>query len=315
MWDAENTNGIDGTSVLKRTVCLELKTSVLGTLRKVATDKVEVTPEIGEDTAKADKALLKVSKRILDSPELTRIMAHINGVRLRLRQLAVPTTIFRYGCYGIPVRLVDRVDEILSLAEREFNSLVGDFVNAYPRLVAEAAERLGELYNPVDYPTQDQVRGKFKFSYSYSTFDVPSTLANISNALFQREREKAAARWSEAGTEIRDALRTGFAGMVDHMCTILAPGEDGKPKVFKKSSIDGFKEFLTNFDGRNVTDDAELGRLVDQARKILDGASIESLRRDEPIRERLLARFEEVKTAVAPLAVASRREIHFDDEV
>jgi hypothetical protein len=315
MWDAENSTGIDGTSVLKKTVCLELKTSVLGTLRKVSTDKVEVTPEVDGDIAKADKALLKVSKRIIDSPELTRIMSHINGVRLRMRQLAVPTTIFRYGCYGMPVRLVDRVDEILGQAEREFNSLVSEFVAAYPRLISEAAERLGELYNPVDYPTPDQVRKKFTFTYSYSTFDVPSTLANISGALFEREREKAAAKWSEAGGEIRDALRAGFAGMVEHMCTILAPGEDGKPKTFKKSSVDGFKEFLSNFEGRNVTDDAELGRLVDQARRILDGATIESLRRDEPIRERLLASFEEVKASVAPMVIANRREIHFEDEV
>ena len=95
----------------------------------------------------------------------------------------------------------------------------------------------------------------------------------------------------------------------------LPPGEDGKPKQFKKSSVDGFKDFLTNFEGRNVTDDADLSRLVDQARRILDGATIESLRRDEPIRERLLASFEEVKASVAPMVVANRREIHFEDEV
>jgi hypothetical protein len=315
MWNAENSNGINGSEVLRRTVCLELKTSVFGTVRKVSTDKVEVTPEAGEAEARADKALLRVSKRIIDSPELSKIMVHVHTVRTRMRQLSVPTTIFRYGCYGVPIRLVDRVDEILNIAEREFNSLVSDFVAAYPRLVREAAERLGELYSPTDYPTADQVRDRFAFKFAYSTFDVPSTLQGISSALFQREREKAEARWSEAGTEIRDALRVGFAGMVDKMMEILTPGEDGKPKTFRRSSIDGFREFMATFEGRNVTDDAELSALVDKARRILDGASLESIRRDEPIRERLLERFEEVKTAVAPMVVSARREIHFDDEV
>ena len=315
MWENNTSSGINGADVLRRAVCLELKTGVLGTLRKVNTDQVEVTPDAGETEARADKALLRVSKRIIDSEELRKIVSHITIVRSNLRFYAVPTSVFRYGCYGIPLAMVDRVDAMLQDAERKFRGLVSDFIAVYPRLIAEAAERLGELYVPSDYKTTEEVRRMFRFEYSYATFDVPSTLQGISSALFEREREKAAAKWNEAGAEIRDAMRAGFAGMVDQMVEILSPGEDGKPKRFKKSSVDGFRDFLSTFEGRNITDDADLGRLVEQARRILDGASIESIRKDEPIRERLLARFEEVKTAVAPMVVSARREIHFEDEV
>lgn len=315
MWDANNSSGINGADVLRRAVCLELKTSILGTLRKVSVDQVEVTPDAGETEARADKALLRVSKRIIDSEELRKIVSHVTTTRANLRFYAVPTTVFRYGCYGIPLAMVDRVDTLLQDSERKFRGLVADFVAVYPRLIAEAAERLGELYVAADYKTVDEVRRMFKFEYSYSTFDVPSTLQGISSALFEREREKATAKWNEAGAEIRDAMRAGFATMVDQMVEILTPGDDGKPKRFKKSSVDGFREFMATFEGRNITGDAELSGLVEKARKILDGASIESIRKDEPIRERLLARFEEVKTAVAPMVVSARREIHFEDEV
>lgn len=314
-WENNTGSGINGTEVLRRSVCLELKTSVLGTLRKVSTDAVEVTPDAGETEARADKALLKVSKRILDSPELSAIGSHINTVRRNLRLWSIPTSIFRYGCYGVPLSLVDRADSYLQNAEREFNSLVTTFVAAYPRLISEAAERLGELFSATDYKTPDEVRRSFRFEYSYSTFDVPATLQGISASLFQRERDKASARWQEAGAEIRDALREGFSQMVDNMVEILGPGEDGKPKRFKKSSVDNFREFMATFDSRNVTDDAELSGLVEKARRILEGATIDSLRKDEPIRERLLERFSEVKVAVAPLVVSARREIHFEDEV
>lgn len=316
MWDENSTGSeINGAEVLRRSVCLELKASSIGTLRKVSTDQVEVTPDSGEVLAKADKTLLRVSKRILDSEELRKIVSHVSATRINLRFYAIPTSVFRYGCYGIPLGCVDRVDVMLQDASRKFNALVTDFIAAYPTLVKEAAERLGELYNPGDYKTVDEVRRVFKFEYGYSTFDVPSTLRGISSALFERERVKATAKWQEAGVEIRDAMRTGFAEMVDQMVGILTPGEDGKTKRFKRSSVDGFKEFLSTFESRNITDDAELSSLVNKARKILDGASIDSIRGDQPIRERLLERFAEVKDAVAPMVVVARREIHFDDEV
>ena len=50
---------------------------------------------------------------------------------------------------------------------------------------------------------------------------VPTTLQGISAALFDREREKASAKWNEAGAEIRDALRE-----VSRAVVTLAEAED-----------------------------------------------------------------------------------------
>src|SRR4029077_12849498 len=83
----------------------------------------------------------------------------------------------------------------------------------------------------------------------------------------------------------------------------LKPGENGKKKIFRSKSKDGkeigftakFNDFLSCFQGRNITEDAELQQLVEKARALLAGVDGDALRESETQRDSVRTGFEEIQ--------------------
>jgi hypothetical protein len=129
----------------KQTVFIKLHLGLLGNSRKVSSSQVAVD---------ADKALIRVSKTLLDSPELQAIRTLDGDIRHFLYDMCLP---FEVGIHLLPLGLVGTVDERLQEFKDKRGELVESFLSAYPRLCQEAAGRLRTLYNPADYPPVDVV--------------------------------------------------------------------------------------------------------------------------------------------------------------
>ncbi len=93
-------------------------------------------------------------------------------------------------------------------------------------------------------------------------------------------------------------MRAILQEMVTHTIERLTPTPDGKQKIFKKSMIGNIKEFLDSFSDRNITDDAELEKLVEQMRGIMAGKSADALRGDDAMRKDVADKMASVKTAM-----------------
>ncbi len=130
----------------KQTVFIKLHLGLLGNSRKVSSSQVAVD---------ADKALIRVSKTLLDSPELQAIRTLDGDIRHFLYDMCLP---FEVGIHLLPLCLVETVEERLREFKDKRGELVESFLSAYPRLCQEAAGRLRTLYNPTDYPPVDEVR-------------------------------------------------------------------------------------------------------------------------------------------------------------
>src|ERR1700730_1525150 len=102
---------------------------------------------------------------------------------------------------------VETVDKRLREFEESRRSLVVSFVDAYPELCKQAAERLLGIYNPLDYPPVETAASKFTFNWQYVSFGVPDQLREISSRIFQTERDKAAQMMAEAFREVQHVLR------------------------------------------------------------------------------------------------------------
>jgi hypothetical protein len=261
-------------NILSKAVCLNLELAKPGNSRKVSTSQIEVD---------ADKALIHVSKKLLDSEEYKKIVRHDNETRLWLYSRALPGP-FRAGTYLIPHDLVLPVDAHLRIAQTKRDGLIDEFLAAYPTLQAEAEEKLAALYNPTDYPASETVKAAFSMRWSYFTFQTPEKLKSISASLFQQEQEKAATTWKEATDEVRQALRAGFGELVAHMTDRLT-GD----KIFRNSLVENFADFLETFQARNITNDEELQSLVGKARQMLDGVNPDDLRKQEGLKDTIAA--------------------------
>jgi hypothetical protein len=255
-----------GTDLARKTVFIKLHLGLLGNSRKVNSSQVEVD---------ADKALIRVSKNLLDSPELQAIRTLDGDIRRYLYDTCLP---FDVGIHLLPLGLIEVVDARLREFKAQRDELVEVFLLAYPRLCHEAAARLRTLYNPADYPPVDEVRACFTLSWQYISYGVPEQLGEISARIFETEREKAAEAMSQACDEIQQVMRASLLEMVNHLRDRLADQPDGKPQRLRESTVQKLRDFLATFDLRNVVDDHELREHVEKARALLDGVSTDELR-------------------------------------
>jgi hypothetical protein len=292
-----------GVDLARKTVCIKISLSTMGNTRKVSTAQIE---------ADADKDLLRVSKRLVDSAELKAIIRFDGEIRRFLYNICLP---FEIGIHLLPITALETVEYRLRQFADDRRQLVHAFLSAYPSLCQDAATRLRGLYNPTDYPAVDEVAREFGLSWQYVSFGVPEQLKGISREVWEQEREKAAVRMAEASAEIQVVLRESMAKLGQHMADRLQEGPDGKPLRFKETTVSNLVEFLTNFEFRNVTDDNELQLLVSQARELMQGVTADDLRSTGELRTKLHQGMNGIAGQLDTLLIRTGgRKFRFDEE-
>lgn len=283
----------EAAGLFDRAVVLVLGIGCLGTRRKISTAAVQVD---------ADKTMLHLGKEILEAAELDAIKSFDGELRTWVGKKALPSPL-RRGTYLIPLGLVVEVDARLEVYRRQRVELVEAFIGAYDRAKNEARERLGPLFNTLDYPAAEKVRAAFSLDVRYVAFGVPGKLEVLNREIWERERSKAESNWREASEEVRQALRAGLADLVDRMVDRLDTNGDGKPRVFRDTLVTNLGEFIDSFAPRNITDDEELGRLVERCRRVLDGVDADALRASTAVRSKVRNGMSQVQVALETMVI------------
>jgi len=112
------------------------------------------------------------------------------------------------------------------------------------------------------------------------------------------EKEKFQAMMEETRELATAALRQEFAECVNHMVERLTNDPEGKPKVFKNCMVEKIQGFIESFDGRNLFQDEELSRIVDQARSVLKRVDPGSIRENVWLKRRIADEMSKVKTVM-----------------
>lgn len=272
----------------------------------------KVNSEIADTMA--DKTALHISKDLLQGVELRAIRQFDSAAGNWLRSRCLPLN-FREGIHLLPEELITDVDERLVAMESERQKLIESFLGSYPERKAEAKKRLKDLFDLAEYPEVNKLRQAFYFEVRYLSLDTPTKLKDIKASIFRREAEKANRFWAEAAEEVQAALRGAMAKMVDHLVDKLRDTPDGKKKAIHKSSVKKLEEFLTLFKARNITDDKQLATLVEKAQAIVGGTSLDLLKKDASIKEKVLSSFEGIKKSLDKMIVdRPKRAISFEEE-
>ena len=288
---------------ISKTILMKLNFTGLGNSAKVSTAQVEC------DT---DKDLLRVSKKLLDSPELEAIRSLDGEIRRYVYDTCLP---FEAGIHLLPTALIEMVEARLADYRSQRDKLVSLFVSAYPRLYEDAARRLRGLYNPADYPDRAEIYKAFSMSWAYISFDAPTALAAISSDIFNREREKISARMEDAYEQARVLLRQTMLELVKHLREKLEARADGTARRLHSSTLDNLKDFLRGFEFRNITDDAELSSYVTQVQNLLDPVSAEDLRDNTRYAAGIAAELSGIEQAIdANLITSTRRRMVIREE-
>lgn len=275
-------------------VCLLFEINSFGTSRNVRSESALAT-HTGADTA-----MVHISKDVLDSPELRAIRKADGEMRKWITLKSLPSPL-KTGMYLVPNLLVPEVDAELIRFKESRAFLVSGIRAWYPSRMAEAERRRGNLYNASDYPPVENVIAAFDVRVQYLSFDVPRSLREIRQSIWQRETTAMAEQAQNVMAECAAVLRSEFADLVSHMSERLtsAPGE--KKKVFRDSLIGNLSEFLSTFAARNLAGDVDLEEAVTQARRLLSGVDPSTLRDDEAMRAAVATGMNDLKSKLDAL--------------
>jgi hypothetical protein len=252
---------------------------------------------------------LTATKKLVDPESLKPICKVGNAARTYLTSVSLPFPI--QGMVFIPKEMISRVDQRLEEFKVEFNQTISTFIRDYGKLRETAMVYLAGLFNEVDYPVL--VEKKFSFAWRFIILDVPNGKSGIlSPEIYEREKEKFIQTMEEARTMAIESLREEFASMVERITERFTQNGDGKPKVFKNTTVESFYGFFETFKERNIFRDEQLDELVERAQAVLGGVSAESIRTNADLKENIRAGMAEVEGVMAVALARPRRKIVMD---
>lgn len=253
------------------------------------------------ETFGAEGQFLSAGKKLLDTGH-PRFRA-VTAVRSRAVSYwkAVSLPFPEPGIRLIRQGAIDAFNVQLTTLAHELNEAVAGLEEHYESLQAAARERLGTLFNPLDYPAS--LVEMFGISWDFPSVEPPDYLRRLRPDLYQQECQRMSARFNEAVQLAEQAFIEELAGLVSHLTERLAGDDDGKPKVFRDSVVGNLREFFARFQDLNVRSNEQLDRLVDQCQAIVRGVNPQELRESAPMRQQVATQLSGVQSLLDGLLV------------
>src|SRR6516225_8947325 len=163
----------------------------------------------------AEGRFLSAGKKLLDTEhDAFRAVTAIRGkITDHWHELRLP---FREpGVRLIKHDQIEAFDQSMADFKAELDDAVRTLDQHFDELKQAASQRLGTLFNPVDYPAT--LVGLFGVSWDYPNIEPPDYLIGLSPDLYRQEQERVKARFEEAVQLTEQAFLDEFAKLVAHL--------------------------------------------------------------------------------------------------
>ena len=261
------------------------------------------------ETFDAEGQFLSAGKKLLDTKH-TAYRA-VTAIRTKIteywRGLTLPFP--EPGVRLIKHDEIEEFDQRMAYFKAELDDAVRTLDRQFEELKQAAAQRLGSLFNPADYPAT--LVGLFGVSWDYPNIEPPDYLIGLSPDLYRQEQDRVKARFEEAVQLAEQAFLDEFARLVNHLTErISGTNEDGTPKVFRDSAVDNLCDFFERFRSLNVRSNQQLDELVVQAQRAVRGVAAQDIRDRQSVRQEATQQLARVQSSLdAMLIDRPRRRI------
>lgn len=301
----DNTGVVETANELRQTMgAVKLSFSWLGTQRKLS----DLQTKQAADTFHAATDLVTASKRLIDTKNSTyRTLTAIKSqASAYWRSMTLP-----YPQEG--VRLIKQSDvaafeDKMREYKEQLAAAASNLQLEYESIKEAAREKLGDLFNPLDYPPT--LEGVFEIKWEYPPIEPPNYLMTFNPELYAQEQSRVQQRFEAAVVMAENAFAEQLQEMIAHLIERLTDEPDGTKKTFRASAIENFEEFYDNFRRMNVRSNAQLEGLIQQANDLVAGVDPADLRKNTGLRQNLSQQMTTVKTALDSLITnAPRRRV------
>ena len=259
---------------------------------------------------------LSAGKKLLDTkdPAFRKVNAVLSKARDTWQTMTLP-----YPEDGTRLIRQDRIETLtgkLAGCQAELAEAVATLEGRYGDLQERAKSKLGDLYNPTDYPAT--LAGSFRIEWDLPSLAPPEYLMG-NPQLYAEQSARIAERFNQAVSLAEDAFIAELADAIDSLQRKLNGLDDGSEKRLHGSTLENLGSFFQRFKTLNLHSSAELDRIVEQAEAALSGKSLiggrqitrDELRDSASIRADVRTRLSAVSATLdGMLTAAPRRTLH-----
>ena len=248
---------------------------------------------------------ISAAKRLIDTKnDRYRVLTSIKSNIVRYwkdSSLAFPEP-------GIRLIRQDRIDAFdLQLAryQQELQTAVGSLDEHFNELKEAARVRLGSLFNLSDYPAS--LAEEFAVVWDFPNVEAPEYLRRLNPEVYRQQAELVSQRFAETVAMAEQAFIDELDQLVAHLAERLSGDDDGKPKIFRDTSLTNLTAFFRRFHDLNVSSNDQLDDLVERCQQLVSGVAPQSLRDNDSLRTSLSNNLSSVQSALDQLMVERPR--------
>ena len=203
------------------------------------------------------------------------------------------------GARLLPTSMFMEYKQTMNVMRDNFYKMMGDFLDNYDQLVANARLHMGTLFNADDYPTRDEVAGKFGFKMVFSPLpesgdfrlDIPAAdMQELSSAYELQFND----RLSEAMREPWERLHKTLEHMSDKLTNVSDDAGEEVKKRYHDTLITNAQDLCGLLTHLNVTKDPNLEAARRSLETALLGADIETIKESPEIRTGLKSKVDDI---------------------
>ena len=242
---------------------------------------------------KADPSSLESKKTLLDCPAIKELSQIKGDTRNNIiNRLGSP---FEVGERIMANALLNKLEHEYAIAKQAWDDAKHRLRDQVEAAIERARRRLGDAFDPDDYPSVEQIVGYYKMSLTYRP--IPDTHDfRIDNLSHDRNEELRVSIESDVDDCINDAMKSVKDRLVDtvsHLGEVCAKyGHDPKGKVigrFKDSTVEKVVELAELLPDLNITDDPRIAKAATELKAKLSNITPDKIKNSLGERERIVA--------------------------
>jgi hypothetical protein len=253
----------------------------------------------------AEGKAISAAKRLIDTKhDRYRALTSLKSQIIRYwkdHSLAYPEA----GTRLIKQDRIDDFNQTLRGYKEDLEVCVGLLDEHFDELRDAARIRLGSLFNISDYPVS--LADEFAVEWDYPNVSVPEYLRRLNPEVYAQQAQLVSARFEETVAMAEQAFIEELESLVNHLAERLSGDEDGKPKVFRDSSLTNMAAFFHRFRELNVRSNEQLDELVDRCEQLMSGVQPQSLRDNDSLRRSLSTNLASVQSSLDQLMIERPR--------
>lgn len=206
----------------------------------------------------------RYNKALVDKKHL----ADINSIAAQCRAYHYSRTLAwaDRGQRILPGELFMEYRDEIKRFQTEYTKAVHTFIAQWPTLVADARKHLGQMYDPEDYPSSNELLGRFDIRFEISP--VP-TADDFRVALAQEAVDEVKQQITESiNHKIVDATRECWTKAREVLERISAQCGNEKGRIYD-SSMESARDLVNILSGLNITNNPDVTQLERDIRSLI----------------------------------------------